>query len=320
MVTGYITIIGSLNMDLVVQACRVPLAGETLAGSEFNMIPGGKGANQAVAARRSGAATRMVGCVGQDAFGQVLLDSLSQAGVNVEGIHRLADVSTGIANIVVEETGDNRIIIVPGANGRVTTAMLFAEWEQIAGSSMVILQHEIPLATNHAVIKRCQSEGIPIILNPAPFYPIPEEVLSTVDVLILNETETAALAGMPVDGVQAARQAAQVLYKNENQTIIVTLGKAGAVLLNHDGLIHQPAFRVKAVDTTAAGDTFVGSFAASKLAGTSAAEALVYAAAASAMAVTRLGAQASIPTRDEVENFIKSYENPVPSDAFIKGS
>jgi ribokinase len=292
-------------MDLVVQSLRYPLAGETLAGTEFNMIPGGKGANQAVAASRSGADTRMIGCVGQDAFGQVLLDSLSEARVNVDSIHRLPGISTGIASILVEANGDNRIIIVPGANARMTVPLLQAEKEQIAGSSLVMLQHEIPLATNYEAIKLCQSEGIPIILNPAPFYPIPEEILSAVDVLILNATETAALAGMPVDGVEAAKLAARILFKSGKQTIIITLGKAGAVLFNQDGLIHQPAFQVIPVDSTAAGDTFVGSYAAFLLEGRPAAESLNYATAASAIAVTRLGAQASIPTRDEVESFIK---------------
>jgi ribokinase len=292
-------------MDLVVQSLRYPLAGETLAGTEFNMIPGGKGANQAVAASRSGADTRMIGCVGQDAFGQVLLDSLSEARVNVDSIHRLPGISTGIASILVEVNGDNRIIIVPGANARMTVPLLQAEKEQIASSSLVVLQHEIPLATNYEAIKLCQSEGIPIILNPAPFYPIPEEILSAVDVLILNATETAALAGMPVDGVEAAKLAARILFKSGKQTIIITLGKAGAVLFNQDGLIHQPAFQVIPVDSTAAGDTFVGSYAAFLLEGRPAAESLNYATAASAIAVTRLGAQASIPTRDEVESFIK---------------
>jgi ribokinase len=301
-------------MDLIVQASRYPLAGETLAGTEFIMIPGGKGANQAVAASRSGADTRMIGCVGQDAFGQVLLDSLSHAGVNVDSIHSLAGFSTGIASILVEANGDNRIIIVPGANARMTVPMSQADREQLASSSLVMLQHEIPIATNYEVIKLCQSEAIPVMLNPAPYYQIPDEILSAVDVLILNATETAALAGIPVDGVEAAKQAARILYKGGKQTIIITLGKAGSVLFSQDGLIHQPAFHVQPVDSTAAGDTFVGSYAAFMLEGRSAAESLVYAAAASAISVTRLGAQASIPTRDDVESFINSYEYPVPSE------
>ncbi len=267
-----------------------------------------------MAASRSGAATRMIGCVGQDTFGRVLLDSLSHANVNIDSIDSLPGISTGIANILVEANGDNRIIIVSGANARMTVPMLQANWAQIASSSMVILQHEIPLSTNHAVIKRCQSEGIPIILNPAPFYPIPEDILSAVDVLILNATEAAALAGIPVDSVQAAMQAARILYKSGKQTVIITLGKAGAVLFSQECQIHQPAFIVKPVDSTAAGDTFVGSYAAYMLQGRSPAESLVYASAAAAIAVTRLGAQASIPTRDEVESFIKSYDFPVPSD------
>jgi len=301
-------------MDLVVQADRCPVAGETLAGTEFHMIPGGKGANQAVAASRAGAATRMVGCVGKDAFGRELFNSLSCAGVNVEGVHSLPGISTGIANIVVEASGENRIIIVPGANGCISPEMLFEDWNQIASTSMVILQHEIPLPAIHAAIKRCRKEGIPVILNPAPFYPIPKEILSAVEVLILNENEAAGLAGVPVDKVEAAKQASQILYEVGKQTIIITLGSAGAVLMSRRGQIHQPAFNVKPVDTTAAGDTFVGGYVASVLEGKSEEESLVYAAAASAISVTRLGAQASIPDKDEVEKFIKSYGPQVPSN------
>lgn len=297
-----------MNMDLVVQAPRNPKAGETLAGTGFKMIPGGKGANQAVAASRAGANTHMVGYVGEDIFGRILLDSLSDAGVNVERCQRLPEISTGIANIVVEPNGENRIIIVAGANGCVTMEMLENYWAYIRNSALVILQHEIPLLTIHTIIKRCAGENIPVLFNPAPFYPIPEEVAALVDIFVLNETEAGGLAEMVIDSVEAANKAARTLLKNEKQSVIITLGKDGAVLLNHSGSIYQPAFKVTAVDTTAAGDTFVGGYAASRLEGKTASECLKYAVAASALAVTKLGAQTSIPTRAEVEKFIQNQQ------------
>jgi ribokinase len=301
-----ITVIGSLNMDLVVQASRYPLSGETLAGTGFHMLPGGKGANQAMAACLAGANTNMIGCVGQDPFGKILIDSLSQAGVNVDGVQELTGVSTGIATILVEENGENRIIIVPGANDRVTSSILENEWRRIACSSMVILQHEIPLSSVHAIIKHCQIERIPVVFNPAPIYSIQEEILAAIDTLILNETEASALTRINCRGTQTAFQAARALLKNKTQTIIITLGKDGAVLVDQKSEIHQPAYAVKAVDTTAAGDTFVGSYAAMILEGKTAKDSLAYAAAASAIAVTRLGAQASIPNREEVMHFLQT--------------
>ena len=180
-----ILVIGSLNMDLVVQTARIPQAGETLAGSEFHMIPGGKGANQAMAASRSGAHTRLIGCIGDDTFGEVILESLRNANVDVNGVSRLRDISTGTATIIVEESGENRIIIIPGANGSVFYDLVEKNWDLISQSDMVLLQHEIPLPTIQYTIKKCKQQDIPVLLNPAPIYPIPIDILSALDTLIL---------------------------------------------------------------------------------------------------------------------------------------
>lgn len=301
-------------MDLVVQVNRCPLAGETLAGMHFSMLPGGKGANQAVAASRCGAKTHMLGCVGVDTFGRVLIDSLADSNVNINDIHKLPDVSTGIASILVEANGDNRIVIVPGANGSVSVEFLNSTWQTIQHSDLVLLQHEIPLETVHTCIQKCSQVGIPVLLNPAPIYPIPFHLLQAVDTLILNETEASALTGIPVDGAAAAQQAAGDLIVKGCHTVIITLGKAGAVLLDKSGAIFQPAFEVKAVDTTAAGDTFVGAFAACKLEGRSLQDSLCFAAAAAAISVTCLGAQASIPERAVVLDFLRLNGCQFPSN------
>ena len=302
-----IFVIGSLNMDLVVQTTRLPQAGETLAGSEFHLIPGGKGANQAVAASRSGANTHMIGCVGDDAFGEIMLESLRNANVDVKDVSRLHGISTGTATIIVEEGGENWIIIIPGANGRVTYDLVEQKWSSIARSDLVILQHEIPLTTVHSIIKNCHQLDIPVLLNPAPMYPIPMDILAALDTLVVNEAEAAALTGNPINGLDSAKESARKILQSGVKTVIITLGENGAILLDNNGSIYHPGYDVPVVDTTAAGDTFVGGYAASKTEGKSSTEALEYACAASAIAVTRLGAQTSIPTRDEVEIFLQAH-------------
>lgn len=306
-----ILVIGSLNMDLVVQTSRLPQAGETLAGSEFHMIPGGKGANQAVAASRSGADTHLIGCVGEDAFGELMLESLRIANVDVKGVSQLSSISTGTATIIVEGDGENRIIIIPGANGKVTYDLVEQKWDQIARSDMVILQHEIPLTTIHRIIKNCQQKQIPVLLNPAPMYPIPMDILAALDTLVVNEAEAAALTGDSIKSFDTAKESARKIMQLGVKTVIITLGENGSILLDNKGFIYHPGYKVPVVDTTAAGDTFVGAYAASKSEGRSSAKALEYACAASAIAVTRLGAQTSIPTSDEVVIFLQNRHQQI---------
>ena len=236
-----ILVIGSLNMDLVVQTVRLPQSGETLAGSEFHMIPGGKGANQAVAASRSGANTHMIGCVGDDTFGEIMLELLRNASVDVNGVSKLNGISTGTATIIVEEGGENRIIIVPGANGRVSYDLVEQKWDLIARSDMVILQHEIPLSTIHRIIKNCQQKDIPVLLNPAPMYPIPMDILTALDTLVVNESEAAALAGNSIDGLDTAKEAAREILRSGVKKVIITLGENGAILLD-ESRIYLPSW------------------------------------------------------------------------------
>jgi ribokinase len=302
-----ILVIGSLNMDLVVQTSRLPQAGETLAGSEFHLIPGGKGANQAVAASRSGAKTHMIGCVGDDAFSEIMLESLRIANVDVKGVSQLSGISTGTATIIVEGGGENRIIIIPGANGRVTNDLVEQKWDLIARSDMVILQHEIPLTTIHSIIKNCQQKQIPVLLNPAPMYPIPMDILAALDTLVVNEAEAAALTGDSIKSFDTAKESARKIMQSGVKTVIITLGENGAILMDNKGYINHPGYKVAVIDTTAAGDTFVGGYSASITEGKSSTKALEYACAASAIAVMRLGAQTSIPTRVEVENFLQAH-------------
>lgn len=300
-----ITVIGSLNMDLVVRSPKAPQAGETIAGTDFHMIPGGKGANQAVAASRAGANVHMVGCVGADAFGPVLLDSLHQAGVDIESVLSLTDLSTGTATIIVEDSGENRIIIVPGANGCVTSEQIDELWPEIQQSDTILLQFEIPLETVFHVIRRAKHDDMRVIVNPAPAYKIPADILAMITCLIVNEKEAAMISGQPVSDVDSAFNAAEAIHSLGVETVIVTLGAAGAILFNGTAHLHQPANKVEVVDTTAAGDTFVGSYAAALLDGKSSKEALHFATAAACLAVTRLGAQPSIPFKEKVDEFIK---------------
>lgn len=304
---GAITVIGSMNMDLVVRTPRIPLAGETLAGMEFQTIPGGKGANQAVAASRSGANTSMVGCVGRDGFGQELLDSLTCARVDVSGVESLPGVSTGTATILVEDHGQNRIIIVAGANSEVTPAIIEEQWRSIQHSDMILLQHEIPLETIHFILQKAHSQNIATLLNPAPFYAFDTSLLRLVNFLVLNDLEAAALTRLKVTSVESALKAAQSLRQTGAESVIITLGSLGAVVLDDEGALFQPAFEVEAVDSTAAGDTFIGAYAAAFLSTHDHTSALLYATAASALSVTHLGAQTSIPRKEEVEKFIHQH-------------
>lgn len=298
---GRIAVIGSMNMDLVVRAMRAPEPGETLAGSDLQVIPGGKGANQAIAASRTGVETIMVGCVGADTFGSTLINSIIQANIDTRGVRVIEGISTGTAIIIVEDSGENRIIIIPGANSQVSPHFVLDQWDAISKSDVILLQHEIPLTTVRTIIIKAHSEGIRIVLNPAPIYPIPVDILSMVDILVVNETEATELTSLDVTTNETAFKAADLLFHQGVKTVIITMGRSGAVLVDGQNQLYQPAIPVEAVDTTAAGDTFVGSFTACIVQGKTPKEALVYATSAASLCVTRFGAQPSIPTQQEVD-------------------
>lgn len=301
-----IVVVGSLNMDLVVTTSRLPEAGETVAGDRFSIIPGGKGANQALAAARLGADVTMVGRVGDDPFGATLRQELSGQGLDVRHVRVDEEAETGTALIVVEEGGENRIISVAGANGAVGTADVQAATLAIQGARALLLQFEIPLETVEEAMTVASSHGVSVILNPAPAYAVPDEFLRQVDVLVMNETECQMLGGLPVSDLPSARRAAQAVRDRGVEVAIVTLGAKGVFVAGPHLARHLPAHSVPVVDTTAAGDAFVGGLAAALAQGAAPVWAVSFANAAGALAVTRFGAQTSLPTLVEVEALLGS--------------
>ena len=298
-----VVVIGSLNMDLVTRAPRLPKGGETLIGHSFATVSGGKGANQAVAAARLGAQVAMVGCVGNDDYGVQLRDALLAEQIDCQAVSTVAD-SSGVALIVVDDNSQNAIVIVAGANGAMTPAVIDRFDAVLQAADVIICQLEIPDATVGHALKRARALGKTVILNPAPASrPLPADWFTAIDYLIPNESEAAALSGLPVDSLQSAESAASQLIAMGAGKVIITLGAQGSLFANGKGFEHFPAPKVKAVDTTAAGDTFVGGFAAALASGKSEAEAIRYGQVAAALSVTRAGAQPSIPTMSDVQAF-----------------
>jgi len=301
-----IAVIGSINMDIVNKVEEFPLPGETIHGRGTSYQPGGKGANQAVAAALAGDGAVMIGAVGDDAFGGVLIDSLRTRGVDTTAV-AVKEGSSGLAFITVSGSGENTIVLSSGSNGRLTQADVSRE--ALAGAEIALLQNEIPPEVNLHALKLCAELGIKAYYNPAPAAPIPKEALPLIDTLVVNETEAEVVSGLPVAGVDDAERAAKALVAAGVGRVIVTLGGKGAVALERAGEpLRVPAFKVEPADTTAAGDTFIGAYAAASAAGRSIAESLRYAAAAAAISVTRHGAQSSIPSKDEIERFLRDRE------------
>ncbi|MGM3422458.1 ribokinase [Pseudomonas benzopyrenica] len=296
-----VVVIGSLNMDLVVRAPRLPKGGETLAGHTFTTAPGGKGANQAVAAARLGARVAMIGCVGADPYGDFLTRSLLQEGIDCRGVSVAPEVPTGIASILVDDQGQNAIVIVAGGNGELSAAQLQAQEPLLDQAKLVIAQLEVPLATVGDALARAHALGKTVILNPAPATgPLPAEWYAHIDYLVPNESEASLLTGLPVETLEQAEAAARQLVTAGARQVLLTLGSQGLLQVTADSCRHHPATAVKAVDTTAAGDTFLGGFAAGLAEGLSVEAAIALGQQAAAIAVTRPGAQPSIPTRQEL--------------------
>ncbi|SER18623.1 ribokinase [Pseudomonas sp. NFACC02] len=299
-----VVIVGSLNMDLVTRAPRLPRAGETLAGQSFVTVPGGKGANQAAAAARLGARVAMIGCVGDDAYGEQLRAALRAEGIDCQAVTAIANESTGVALIVVDDSSQNAIVIVAGGNGHVSTSVVDRFDALLSQAEVIICQLEVPMVTVGHVLRRGRELGKTVILNPAPASgPLPAEWYAWIDYLIPNESEAAALTGLSVDSVATADAAATALLASGVGKVIVTLGEQGALFASQAGSSHFPAPKVKPVDTTAAGDTFVGGFAAALADGKSEPDAIRFGQIAAALSVTRSGAQPSIPTFTEVQGY-----------------
>jgi len=303
-----ILITGSLNMDFVVQVDRLPAPGETTLGSSFQMIPGGKGANQACVAGRlaRGARVRMVGRVGFDTFGDQLKASLAAAGVDVATVHGTQKTPTGVAFIWVDQAGQNSIVVASGANGQVTPADIEGLRDVYAAARCALFQLETPLAAVERALTLARQAGAVTILDPAPAQPLPAALLSLVDILTPNESEACLLLGRAPArlGWAEAPAMAAALRALGPQAVILKLGEMGCYYSGPEGELQAPGFPVEAVDTTAAGDTFNAAFAVALGEGQPLATALRFANAAAALSVTRLGAQASAPARDEVESFL----------------
>ncbi len=296
-----IVVLGSLNMDLVLRVPHMPRAGETMLGHSLTQVAGGKGGNQAVSCARQGAAVVMLSCVGEDAYADQLLAGLVADHIDVDHVQRTSLAGTGVAMISVDDAAQNQIVVVPGANDelRVPEALLA---QQLQGAAYVVLQFETPMAEVAQALQVARRVGCKTVLNPSPMQPLPADWWGAIDVLVVNESEVAQLQGTVVDTPSTAAQAARSLQAKGAGRVVVTLGANGAVACDADGAVewHQ-AVRVKAVDTTAAGDTFLGALTVQLAQGAALRDAVQWALRSASICVTRAGAQPSIPYFAEVD-------------------
>lgn len=296
---GHILVVGSLNMDLVVRVPHHPGIGETVISAEYRRYPGGKGANQAVAAARLGSPVKMIGRLGKDAFGDELLEALGKNGVDTRYIHRDEHAPSGVAFITVDEVGQNIIVVAGGANSLLTPEDISSAQDAFEGASVLLLQLECPLVSVEKAIRLARQRGIPVVLNPAPAQLLESDLLEQVDYLIPNQAELAMLAGQ-----DSTPSSLRVLQTHGVKRLVVTLGDQGALVVDGDWQERVPTYRVPVVDTTAAGDAFVGAFATALREGLSLRQATAWGNAAGALAVTRVGAMPSLPTRAEFDRFL----------------
>lgn len=291
-----VVVVGSLNMDLVARAQRLPRAGETLPGESFSTVPGGKGANQAVAVARLGGSVAMIGNVGDDDYGRQLHRALYVEGIDCQGVSTCPGVSSGVALITVDAASQNCIVIIPGGNGLLTPQSVQRFDALLQAAEVVICQLEVPVDTVAWTLARARELGKQVILNPAPATgPLPADWFARIDYLTPNESEAEALTGVAVTDQDSARRAGERLLQLGAGKVIITLGARGALLMTAQGHQHYPAPVVQPLDTTAAGDTFIGGFAAGLVRGLEEGEAIAFGQRAAALSVTRAGAQPSIP-------------------------
>ena len=297
-----IVVIGSLNMDLVVEASRAPKRGETVLGETIHFIPGGKGANQAVGLARLGAETIMIGAVGSDSFGEELLQALQKDGINTSGVKIHSSTATGVASILLA-AGDNSIVVVPGANALCLPETLDRCEESIAGADLVVLQLEIPLPTVEYAVALSKKHGKPVLLNPAPAQPLSAELLSKVDYLTPNRTELSTLTGLPEE---SWAQGIEKILQAGVSCCVTTLGAEGAAFKEQGGSLTQvPGYEVPVVDTTGAGDAFNAGLALAFAQKQSVPAAVAFAVKVSALAVTKFGAQGGMPGLPDIKEYFQ---------------
>ncbi len=304
-----VVVVGSANMDMVAFAPKLPAPGETVLGTRFEMACGGKGANQAVACARLGAETWFIGRVGADAFGDILLRSFQEAGVRINFVRRDPETSSGVALIFVDEQGQNEIVVAPGANGRVSNEDIDNAQNVWQDAKALLVQFEIPLVTVGYAIGEASRHGALVIVNPAPAprEPLPDEWFGLVDVWTPNEREIEGLTGIVVADMESAERAVKAMLDKGAKAVVLTLGANGSLLATPEFIRHYPAFPVQAVDATAAGDAFAAALTVRLAEGAPLEEAVIFANAAGALACTKVGAQPSMPTRKEVEEFLREH-------------
>ena len=297
-----ILVVGSANTDMVIRVDEFPLPGQTLLGSSFLLTPGGKGANQAVAATRLGGKVAMIARLGNDLFGNQTIENFRKEGLNVDGVVLDNKLPSGVAQIVVDKAGENTIVVAGGANLALNTMQINKNYGLLQESEVILLQLEIPLDTVLYVAKMGTSLGKKVILNPAPASKLPNELYSNIYAITPNETETKFLTGIKITGEESAQHAANFFHNKGVKVVVITLGAAGAFLstANYAGTL--PTLEVEAVDTTAAGDTFNGALAAALSKGMDWQEAVSFANKAAALSVTKQGAQASVPFLKDIQD------------------
>lgn len=296
-----VAVIGSSNTDMVVKTSRFPAPGETVLGGDFFMFPGGKGANQAVAAARMGADVRFFCVLGDDPFGQQALAGYAREGIRTDAIRTEAGTASGTALITVNEAGENQIVVAPGANARLTPTYLAGQAHHLKNADIALAQLEIPLPAIEHLARFCRENGIPLLLNPAPAQDLPPEVLQGLFGVTPNQSETERLTGIRPHDPKTAEKAAESLRGRGVTHVAITLGAAGVYYLGPEGRFRLEPPKVTALDTTAAGDVFNGVLAAGLAGGLAWKQSLVRANQAAALSVTRMGAQSSAPYREELE-------------------
>ena len=304
-----ICVVGSANIDFTVALPRLPRVGETVSAETLLVGRGGKGANQAVAARRLGAEVRMIGCVGDDDSGGEIRRALLEQGIGVDGLVTTTEAATGTALIFVDGEGRNQIGVAPGANHRLTVEMARRGEDSVTWAEVVLCQLEVPVPVVRWALETARRHGVTTVLNPAPVQELSDDLLGLVDYLTPNEGEAAALTGIEVQDLDSGRRAAARLVERGAGTVIVTLGEQGALVCDGGSAVHFEAFPVEAVDTTGAGDAFCGALAVGLAAGGSLEQIIPLASATAALKCTRRGAQAALPSRADVERFLQSLRN-----------
>jgi ribokinase len=301
----HIVVIGSSNTDMIIRVPRIPAPGETILGGEFFTAAGGKGANQAVGAARAGGRVKLVARVGSDMFGERAVAALKLDGIDVRNVLRDDRAATGAALIFVAMNGENSIAVAGGANARLSTADVKRAARAITGAASLVMQLETPLASIRMAARLACKAGVPVILNPAPAQPLPDALLKLITILTPNQTEAQLLTGIKVSGPEAAAKACAKLRARGARAVILTMGAHGAFVSDSEGARLVPGFKVKAIDTTAAGDIFNGALSVALAEGKALDQAVRFANAAAALSVTRLGAQPSAPSRAQIDKFLR---------------